>query len=164
MPGRTLPFSRNSRLSGESRMTAPRSRCKSMQFFRTMGPVRKTPSGTNSVPPPCLSSAAMALRNASVLDVTPSETPPKSVSVTCLSGITTRATSAPRAKPAASSTKRKTVVNFFIAFGLLYANIIIKSVLSPKMGTRFADTLKNLYICCAKSGLCLYCLSPPCLS
>ena len=58
-----------------------------MLSLREMSPVSHIPAGTTTRPPPCLSNALMALRNASVLRVTPSPTPPKSLIFTLLSGI-----------------------------------------------------------------------------
>ncbi len=53
-----------------------------------MGPVTKMPAGTTRCPPPCFCKALIAFWKAAVLSVTPSPTPPNSVRLIELSGIT----------------------------------------------------------------------------
>ena len=92
MPGRILPsLSLCTNLSGDSRITAPRSRCRSMQSLRTMGPVIYKPAGTTRWPPPCFCRADTAFSNATVLSALPSATAPKSMIFTRVSGICTGA-------------------------------------------------------------------------
>ena len=81
--------------SGSNLMVAPSERCSSMPLLRWIGPVRNTPCGTSTRPPPFVLHAAIASPNAAVQSVMPSPRAPNFVTSTSVCGITgawTRAT------------------------------------------------------------------------
>src|SRR6187455_1661940 len=65
--------------SGLNLTVAPLATCRLTLLFRWIAPVRNTPSGTTTRPPPALAAASMAARMAAVESALPSGLPPKRV-------------------------------------------------------------------------------------